>query len=308
MAESVPSGVKVTWAPAFGARGYNVRYRLAGAANWNQTDVSTNRYGTTWAEDDWAWEYQVNTDNGTDGVSVWAPVVSATAHPETAAPPTNVSTRPFSTGLDVYWDAPTGPHTDSIDRYEIITWDRDVPGSSISSTAVKGVNASIDGVVPGHHYFVAVATWNRAGGGMPARFQVRDGRRGRSPVPTDVRIRSLDATTVRLTWQGSAQAAGYQVWVRNVTTGGPFTADQSTTDTTSHEIAFLFPGNWNFEFCVSAFNGALESHRSGCVSVPLPPPSAGLAGPSPDPAERSTLLEDRFADPLSDLTAAIPVL
>lgn len=123
-------------------------------------------------------------------------------------------------------------------------------------------------------------------------------------------IQSLDATTVRLTWQGSAQAAGYRVWVRNATTGGPFTADQSSTDTNSHEIAFLFPGNWNFEFCVSAFNGALESDRSGCVSVPLPPPSAGLAGRSaaagrsPDPVEQSPLLEGRFADPGRDLVAA----
>ncbi|MER7950501.1 fibronectin type III domain-containing protein [Streptomyces sp. NPDC096079] len=313
VAEPVPSGVKVTWAPVFGARGYTVRYRLAGAANWNQTHVSTNRYDTTWTEDGWTWEYQVNTDNGSDGVSVWSGTVSATAHPETAAPPTNVSTRPSSTGLDVYWDAPTGAHTDSIDRYEIITWDKDVPGSYIDSTAVKGTSAQIDGLVPGHHYLVAVATWNRAGGGMPTVARSVTVGAGVPPVPTDVRIQSLDATTVRLTWQGSAQAAGYRVWVRNASAGGPFTADQSTTDTTSHEIAFLFPGNWNFEFCVSAFNGALESGRSGCVSVPLPPPSAGLAGRSstavgrsPDPAAPSPWAEGRSADPGRDLVAAAP--
>ncbi|MFF5922700.1 fibronectin type III domain-containing protein [Streptomyces flavochromogenes] len=313
VAEAVPSGVKVTWSPVFGARGYTVRYRLAGAADWNQTHVSTNRYDTTWTEDGWTWEYQVNTDNGTDGVSVWSGTVSATAHPATAAPPTNVSTRPASDGLDVYWDAPTGPHTDSIDRYEIITWDKDVPGSYINSTAVKGVSAQIDGLVPGHHYLVAVVTWNEAGGGMPVVARSVTVGAGVPPIPADVKIQSLDATTVRLTWQGSAQAAGYRVWVRNATEGGPFTADRSTTDTTSHEVAFLFPGNWNFEFCVSAFNGALESHRSGCVRVPLPPPSAGLAGRSsadvgrsPEPAAQSPLREARFADRGRDLVAAAP--
>ncbi|MFI8391858.1 fibronectin type III domain-containing protein [Streptomyces sp. NPDC085540] len=311
VAESVPSGVKVTWSPVFGARGYTVRYRLVGAANWNQAHVWTNRYDTTWTEDGWTWEYQVNTDNGTDGVSVWSETVSVTAHPATAAPPTNVSTRPSSNGLDVYWDAPTGPHTDSIDRYEIITWDKDVPGSYINSTAVKGTSAQIDGLVPGHHYLVAVATWNRAGGGMPTVARSVTVGAGVPPTPADVKIQSLDDTTVRLTWQGSAQAAGYRVWVRNATAGGPFTAEQSSTDTPSHEVAFLFPGNWNFEFCVSAFNGALESGRSGCVSVP--PPSAGRAGQSsaagsrsPDSAAQSPLLEGRFADPGRDLVAVAP--
>ncbi|MET9540482.1 GDSL-type esterase/lipase family protein [Streptomyces sp. NPDC006553] len=95
-AESVPSGVKVTWDPVFGARGYTVRHRRAGTTKWRTTQVGTNRYDATWTEDGRTWEYQVRTDNGTDGESVWSSTVSVTAHPETAAPPGDISSLPHA--------------------------------------------------------------------------------------------------------------------------------------------------------------------------------------------------------------------
>ncbi|MDT0466547.1 fibronectin type III domain-containing protein [Streptomyces gibsoniae] len=316
VAQAVPSGVAVTWNPVFGARGYTVRYRLAGATEWNQTRVSTNRYDTTWTEDSWTWEYEVRTDNDSDGQSVWSPTVTATAHPQTAPPPPteSIMTSATATGVDVTWEAPSGPYTDSIDRYQIITWDKDVPGAYISSTAVRATTVHIDGLTPGHHYLVAVVTWNRAGGGMPGVARSVTIGAGKPPMPTGLTVKSLDPTTVQLNWQGSPEAAGYRVWVRNLNDhNGPTTPDPYISDTPDHQIAFLFPGNWNFEFCVTAFNGVLESDRTPCVSVPPPPPSTGGVEPpstssrkSSDPAQESLLTEGRFAESQRDVVAAGP--
>ncbi|MFE9123472.1 GDSL-type esterase/lipase family protein [Streptomyces sp. NPDC007172] len=302
-AEAVPSGIKVSWNPVFGARGYTVRYRLAGTTEWSEVVVPSNRYDTTWTQDGWTWEYEVRTYNYTDGASSWM-TTSATSHPETAAAPGNIVTRATATGVDVSWEAAKGPYTDSIDRYQIITWDRDVPGAYINSTGAKGTSIHIDGLAPGHHYLVAVATWNKAGGGTPGTGRSVTIGAGTPPVPTDVTVKSLDATTVQLRWKGSPEAAGYRVWVRNVNdpSGSP-TPDPYVTDTPDHQIAFLFPGNWNFEFCITATNGTLESGKSSCVRVPLPPPSTGGGTPppsgnsrkAPEPAKESLMKLSRAA-------------
>ncbi|MEV7405772.1 GDSL-type esterase/lipase family protein [Streptomyces sp. NPDC091267] len=313
-AQSVPSGVKVSWNPVFGARGYTVRYRIAGTTEWSQAHAATNRYDTTWTQDGWTWEYQVRTDNGGDGESGYSPTVTATAHPETAAPPGNIITLPDAHGLNVKWQAPTGPHTDSIDRYEIITWDKDTPGAYISSTAVRGTTVQIDHLISGHHYLVAVATWNRAGGGMPAIARPVTVDAGKPPVPTNVTIKSTDATTVQLNWQGSPDAAGYRVWTRDLRK--PYEAyktDESVSDTPDRQIAFLFPGNWNFEFCITAINGEMETDRSTCVSLPPPAPSNGGVTPpstsshhAPAPAGESLLTNGQLAEPQRNSVAAMP--
>lgn len=271
-AEAVPSGIKVTWDRAYGAHGYDVQYRIRGAADWSQFHVSTNRFDTAWTIDGLAWEYQVRTNNG-DQTSDWSPVVSAISHPQTAPPPTDIATHATATGVDVSWTPPTGDFTGSIDRYEVITWDVDTPGTFIESVGVRGTSGHIGGLIPGRRYLIAVATWNAVGGGLPeiAHSVIVGG--GTPAVPTGLKVTSTDPTTVQLSWNGSSGAAGYQVWIRStsVDSGGTYEPDTTTADSTSHTVAFLFPGTWNYEFCVSAFNGNDESRRSHCVVAPRPP-------------------------------------
>lgn len=278
--DSGPSGITLNWKPVYGARGYTVRHRIKGSGTWNETPVRAPRFDTTWTLDGWEWEYQVRTDNADDGKSGWSGTFSATAHPKTAPAPKKIVTRAAATGVDVSWDAPTGPYTDSIDRYEIITWDRDTPGAFINSTAVRGTSAHIDGLIPGHHYLVAVVTWNAAGGGMPGVARSVTVGAGTPPAPGDLKVTSTDPTTVQLTWAGSRQAAGYRVWVRNINSDSPSKADEYVTNETSRGIAYLFPGVWNYEFCVTAVNGEAESGKSNCVIAPRPP-SKGAAAASP---------------------------
>ena len=87
--------------------------------------------------------------------------------PQTAPPPVGIIATPTATGVDVVWGAPTGPYTDTIDRYGVVVFDVDTPGAYLQTVGIKGLSAHIDGLVPGHRYTVAVTTWNAAGGGMP---------------------------------------------------------------------------------------------------------------------------------------------
>ncbi|MEE1782149.1 fibronectin type III domain-containing protein [Streptomyces sp. SP17BM10] len=278
--DSGPSGITLKWKPVYGARGYTVRHRIKGSSTWTETPVRAARFDTTWTLDGWEWEYQVRTDNADDGKSGWSETLSATAHPKTAAAPTGIVTRATATGVDVSWDAPTGPYTDTIDRYEIITWDRDTPGAFTNSTAVKGKSVHIDGLNPGHHYLVAVATWNAAGGGMPGVARSVTVGAGTPPAPSGLEVTSTDATTVQLTWAGSSQAAGYRVWIRNINDGSPSKADEYVTNEAGRGIAYLVPGVWNYEFCVTAINGEAESSKSNCV-IALRPPSKATGATSP---------------------------
>ncbi|MET7817186.1 MULTISPECIES: NPP1 family protein [Micromonospora] len=270
VAESSPLGVVVSWKPVYGAHGYDVRARVAGQP-WAEShyNVSTHRHYTTWTSSGLTWEYQVRTDNG-DVVSAWSPMVSAVSRPQTAKGPAGIVTRATATGVDVTWGASTGPYSDTIDRYEVLVFDQDTPGAWLSGTAVTGLTAHVDGLIPGHRYTVAVASWNAVGGGLPAVARPVTIGGGTPAAPTGLRVSSTDATTVQLTWTGASQAAGYRVWVRNINDGSQSSASEGIVTGTTHGISFLFPGVWNYEFCVSSVNGVLESGKSTCVVAARP--------------------------------------
>jgi lysophospholipase L1-like esterase len=166
-AVSSPIGVTLTWNPVYGALGYTVRVRTVGSSTWSTAGVSTNRYDTTWTADGMQWEYQVRTDNGDAVHSDYSATTSATAHPQTVGGPSHIVATATATGIDVSWDAATGPYAGSIERYGVLTFDDDLPGAIIQSVGIHGRSAHIDGLIPGHKYEVAVQTWNAAGGGIP---------------------------------------------------------------------------------------------------------------------------------------------
>lgn len=72
-----------------------------------------------------------------------------------------------ATGIDVSWDAATGPYVGSIDRYGLHTFDDNLRGAIVQSVGIRGTSAHIDELIPGHRYEIAVQAWNAAGGGIP---------------------------------------------------------------------------------------------------------------------------------------------
>ncbi|WP_228924572.1 GDSL-type esterase/lipase family protein [Streptomyces sp. DH7] len=274
-AESSPQGVTVTWDPVYGAFGYDVRSRVAGQSTWGEGRVNSNRTDTTWTVDGIQWEYQVRTVGGDNVKGPWSGTVSAVAHPKTAPAPRILASRPIGKdGIELEIAPPDYPTT--IDRYELILFDKDTPGAWLTGTGFRGNNVKVHGLKPGHRYLVAAATWNASGGGLPALARPVTVGGGIPATPTGLRVTTIDPTTVELDWNGAKSAAGYRLWVSNIKDGGttPPKADENIIEDTHYGVGFLFPGVWNYEFCVTAVNGSLESDKSNCVIPPHPDGSA----------------------------------
>lgn len=128
------------------------------------------------------------------------------------------------------------------------------------------LSAHVDDLTPDIHYIVGVQGWNTYGGGFLGLGPGVTVGEGTPPAPTNFQVTSLDATTVQIDWCGSPKAAGYYFWSRNINTqSAPVKTNGSSTSQTTSNWAYLFPGVWNYEFCVSAYNGELESGLSNCV-------------------------------------------
>ena len=272
VAQAAPDGIAVTWDAVYGAYAYDVQYSYVGSGVWENATVNTNRYDTTATLNGWEWEYQVRTDNGNDGVSDWSGTVSATSYPQVPGPPQKISTSATSNGVDVAWLAPTGNFSSGIIEYAVTVWDFTVE-SFIQTYGVTSTSASITGLEPGHHYAVWVAAWNENGAGWAEAAYGVVIDEGVPAVPTNLQVTSIDATTISLAWCGDPNAFGYSLWSRNINNNSDYlklTDTAGTTEATTYGVAFLFPGVWNFEFCVSSFNGDSMSGQSNCVVAPSP--------------------------------------
>lgn len=212
----------------------------------------------------------------------WTTTLTATAHPQTAEAPQNVIVSATTTGFDISWDPPTGSYSDSVIKYNVLYWDKDAECDFITGAAFTGTSAHIENLVAGHRYFVAVETWNAAGQGFPAVVRSVIPGAGTPPPPTDLKIIAADQTTVHLTWDSLSAAAGYRLWLRNVNaTGSKLEALNYTVEAACSDQYYLFPGTWNYEWCVSAFNGNAESAKGKCVLAPSPDEDGGAAPTCP---------------------------
>ncbi|KPC80690.1 MULTISPECIES: fibronectin type III domain-containing protein [Streptomyces] len=175
----------------------------------------------------------------------------------------------------------------------MILFDKDTPGAWLTGTGFRGNRVQICGLKPGHRYLVAAATWNAAGGGLPGLARPVMVGGGIPAAPTGLRVTTVDPTTVELDWNGAKSAAGYQLWVSNIKDGGttPPEADENIIEDTLYGVGFLFPGVWNFQFCVTAVNGSLESDKFNCVIPPHPdgnaPTNPGGSALNPSPSART---------------------
>lgn len=201
-----------------------------------------------------------------DIMSPWTAIQSVTANPQTPPGPPNVVTTAAGSGIYVKWDK--SPY--SVERYAVNYYDTD--GTDfIQSVGTRGQAIQLNDLTPNHRYIVSVECWSALGGGSPTVARLVRPGVGIPGTPGNFRINTLDATSVQVAWDSVSTAAGYRVWVRNKTDGEEFKTDEyGTTRANSHEIFFLFPGVWNFEFCVTSYNGNLESARSKCITATRP--------------------------------------
>lgn len=267
-----PEGLLTTWDTVKNARGYEIRTRLEGAQEWwssGEVYPKTTASFNTWVLNGQTWEVQVRTKGDNDDRSEWSLSRTATVAALTAPPPANIIVNPEGgDGVVVTWDSVTGY---DVDRYSIYLWDRDTEGSWTGVYPSRGTRWSIGGLVPGHRYSVWVATHAtiphgtlsnvpEAPGGLPGTGRDVYIGGGRPPQPSSFTSESIDATTIRLNWNHAGGISGYAIYSRNIHDGQGLKLDGTTTDA-SYLLGIQFPGIWNFEYCVAAFNGNLESTR-----------------------------------------------
>ena len=275
-AGSAPSGVAVTWDAVYGAFWYDLRVRLAGSHDWTTCYVPSNRYDTTFCVKGQRWEYQLRSRAGDTIKSAWSPLVSAVAHPETLPAPNHIITHATSDGFLISWDYPSD--TLRIDRFGVLSRDRDIPGVFPSIVGIKGTGGRVAGLVSGHHYDVAVQTWNMAGGGLPGGARAVTVGKGTPLPPMRLQISIVDRTSAELRWRGEPAAAGYRIWARRTATlAHPFEKRELRDVPVAGMVkplvgkallTGLYPSVWDFEFAVSAYNGNDESDVSQWVIAP----------------------------------------
>lgn len=279
---SLPEGIEVSWNMIETARGYDIRSRLVGMTDWwSSGGVYPNTWEswTTWLLDGQTWEFQVRSRGDNDDASSWSNSVTATAHLQTSPGPQNIVPVPLGAdSIQLSWSAVTGY---SVNRYEVIVWDKDTKGAFIQAYPVAGTSFVVNGLETGHRYGTWVATFVNmkssitgdpiAAGGLPAAGPEVIVGGGTPSPPTNLVATNVDPTTVAITWSASAGAAEYALYVRSVRDNTAFQLSGTTT-TTTYGWGFLFPGTWNFQFCVAALNGALQSaYVNACVIPPVYP-------------------------------------
>ncbi|KAK0724340.1 SGNH hydrolase-type esterase domain-containing protein [Lasiosphaeris hirsuta] len=291
-ATSAPSGIIVTWDPIYGAYWYDLRARLVPSSplplpstasppppsppldDWTIHYTAAPRHDTTTCAPGQVWEYQVRSRAGDTVRSAWTPVVSAVANPHHAPPPSNIAVRSVvgSAGFSISWTPVAGgEECGPVDRYGVVTFDRDVPGSWPGVVGVRGVGGWVGGLVEGHRYSVGVQTWTRKAGGGEIRWAraVAVGM-GTPGAPGRVQVRVLGKGSVEVRWCGDGRAAGYRIWVRGV---GGFGAREVGDEQVGGEegkrvVTGLEPSVWDFEYAVSAYNGDDESGLSQWTVAP----------------------------------------
>ncbi|KAL1904415.1 hypothetical protein Sste5344_009865 [Sporothrix stenoceras] len=225
-AVSYPEGIFTIWDSIVNNRGYRIRTRVAGAADWwSDGLVFPNTWGSwlSWILPGQKWEIQVATHgDGYDvhcyGVLVWD---RDTPNAFLGAYATQ------DTLLQI-------PGLKSGHRYNIwvATYINLNPGSLTSFAVTPGGLPA-----PGADVIV--------GGGVPE-------------PPSAVSYVPIDGTTLTLSWPAVANAAGYTIYMKSASGGGNLQVIGSTT-ATSQGIAFLFPGIWTYQFCVGSYNGLYQS-------------------------------------------------
>ncbi|WP_159025250.1 SGNH/GDSL hydrolase family protein [Streptomyces pluripotens] len=180
--DGTQQGVTVTWPKVFGAHAYDVQWRditTDKEAAWHGADrgpwpaTSFNRWDQSWQFNNEPYDghtYQVRVRATSGGLkSPWSEPVSGVAHPSTAGPPTTLTVNAGTGWVDLAWTPPTGPHTDTINRYALWAYDEDTPTvvSRVIGYKPSARTAHVTGLTPGHHYRVFMCTWNAAGEGKP---------------------------------------------------------------------------------------------------------------------------------------------
>lgn len=264
VAQCAPMGIAVTWDHVFGAE-YEYRQRMKGQPEWDQKQIGTNRIDLTDTKPGVEYEIQVRSRHGNEN-GTWSPTHTAMSTKDTAPPPRNINVWPATSTFEIAWDPPAGNW--NVVRYEVLWVDQDIAGFPSN----QGANSSpsvVRGLTSGHRIQPGMRTWTRSkeglygGGDYSFTRPLRLGA-GSPPRPSHLQARHIDNRTTALSWRGSNSSdAGYLVYLRKVSEASSVAVTDDQVVDASNQTVSVSDGNiWDYEFSVSAINGAMESQRS----------------------------------------------
>lgn len=170
-----------------------------------------------------------------------------------------------------------------------------------------GSSASITGLNAGDRYITAMQTWATIDGelcaGIPETGQGVIIGGGQPSTPTGVTVVTVGiGATVMITWDDDPNAYQWGLYTHAIDNpDAPYDLQPSFYQTPCGTIGWLYPGAWNYEYCVVAYNGNYSSAMSECVVgpteispsftcpvAPTPPennpnPTVGWDDPAPTP-------------------------
>lgn len=244
---------------------------------------------TTWTVEGIEWNYHIQAvcSNAVSGLSAQ---VSATANPTCAPAPLNVVTHSIPGGVSISWDA-VAWH--DVDRYGAIYWDQSKPGY-LNDYGTTGTSATYTGIEAGDRIITAVETWANNNGvlcaGLPSSGQGVIAGGVMPSVPTGVKVATPDGgLTAVVTWNDDANAFGWRIYVRYLLEPNhPYLPWYEEPEVPCISMGGMFPGTWNFEYCVVAYNGNFSTGYSTCVTGPKDTTAVGDCPAPPLPAAEGT--------------------
>lgn len=162
--QGVPYGVQCSFDPVYGSRGYDVRQRMKGKEEWNESHIGPPQVNNTFTGDGQEWEYQVRATGGIGQKGEWSETVCGTAKRETAPAPPNGKVFAIPNGFEASWDPLEGW---DVDRYCVLYMNKTAPGF-LCGRAARETSVKVDDLPNDHRFEVWVQTWTSKGPGVPA--------------------------------------------------------------------------------------------------------------------------------------------
>lgn len=263
-----PIGVLVTWDHNYGMTSYKVKWRTGGS-QWTEEYVTMNRFDTITETPGIPYQYKVCACHG-NRCSRYSEVVEAISDRHTAPPPTKLHTVSMDSQFVISWSPPENSDKWNITMYEISL--RNMAETSWSEVGSRRFSEKITGffgLPKGSIWTARMATWTYPEGkGLYtyARPIMEGG--GKPEQPQNVQAKYISQNAALLTWNASANAAGYLVYYRSFGEHGrgPFMTDGNVVmGLPQTRLQNLVLGRGEYEFCVSALNGDLES-KTQCIA------------------------------------------
>jgi len=255
------TSVSLTWGKTGGASGHNL-YRSANGGSPVRIPCGTSTsYTDTGLQPSTRYTYYLEAygSDGTARTSAAVDVITKASAPKAPASPTGLTaSRITSSSVTLSWLPPSGAVS-----YQVLRANPSGSGYLIVAY-VTGTTHTDTGLEADHvyRYCVRAVGENALISDPCGTVEVRTAKLPVPSVPRELTASTLNDTQISLSWEYSANAAGYRIY-RSEYESGPFT--RIATESSLHYRDTALTPSTVYWYRVTAYNAAGESSRSYAV-------------------------------------------